>query len=130
MSFPAMNPQVVVVALNDPGADDQQVPVFRAPKSCEVVSAYLGVQGAQDGTNASEIKLQKNDGSTVSDMSDVLGGTVLADRLAAGSMNAFTISEGTLAAGDVVEVDYQLNGTAPEVNMVLVLEVVWGKGAN
>lgn len=129
MSFPSQTPQMVVVSLNDPGADDQQVPIFRAPKACEIKSAYLGVQGAQDGTNASEIKLQKNDGSTVSDLSDALGSTVLADRLAAGSMNAFTLSEGTLAAGDVVEVDYQLNGTAPEVNWIIVLEIVWGVGA-
>jgi hypothetical protein len=132
MTFPVDLPETIVIQVTDPGADDKQRLVWKAPKACEVISATISVQAAQNAGSAGEYTLLNygsagtaNEGTVV----DVMGGTAVASRLAALTPVAGTINEGTLAEGDYVVLDYQETGDFVEEHVTIVLEVVYGIGA-
>ena len=132
MSFPSQSPETIVIQITDPGGDDKQRLVWKAPKACEVISATISPQAAQGSGSAGEYTLLNygtagtaNEGTVVSAM----GGTAVASRLAALTPVAGTINEGTLAEGAYVVLDYQETGDFVEEHVTIVLEVVYGIGA-
>lgn len=117
----------VVVSLDyDPAADDV-IPVWRAPMACQVMSAYATVVNdvAAHGTNYFDVALLNGGaaGTAVTEIGGTIGGTAGWTGL---TPTAFTISGGTLAAGDVVTVKYNENGTGTFAQMVVQLDVVYG----
>ena len=125
-------PETIVIQVTDPGADDIQRLVWKAPKACEVISASISAQSAQGAGSAGEFMLLNygtagtaNEGTVVSAM----GGTAAASRLGALTPAAGTISEGTLAEDAYVVLDYQETGDFVEGHVTIVLEVVYGIGA-
>ena len=126
-------PETVVINVLDPSADDQQFMVWRAPRACEVISAYASSMVAQTAGSAGEFTLLNygTAGTAVEGtVVNTIGGTASASRLPALTPVAGTINEGTIAAGDVVVMDYQETGDWVEGVVTIVLEVVWGIGAN
>ena len=104
----------VIVALNyDPAADDD-IAVWRAPKACEVVGAYWINTNAVGADTANYFDVALYNGGAAGTALTALGGTVGGTGgWVAGTPTAFTISEGTLAAGDTVLVRYneEVTGT-------------------
>ena len=132
MSFPSQNPETIVIHVPDPTADDKQRIVWRAPVACEVKSAYISAQAAQAAGSAGEYTLLNygtagtaSEGTVVSTM----GGTAAASRLSALTPATGTISEGTMAAGEYLVLDYQETGDFVEEFVTITLEVVYGIGA-
>jgi len=121
--------------ITDPGADDKQIHLWRAPEACEIKSAYIVARDAQGAGSAGQFALHnygtagtaiKASGGTVA---AAKGGTATADRLSAGTPEAYTISEGTMAAGEWLVLDYQETGDWVEALVTIVIEVVPGVAA-
>ena len=136
MAIPAMMEETVTLNLTDPGADNKQIHVWRAPRACEVVRAYIAVQNAQGAGSAGEFTLQnwdtagtaiKSSGGTIV---ATLGGTASASRLSAATPSAGSVVEGTMAAGEWVVCDYQETGDWVEQHVTITFDVVYGVGAN
>lgn len=132
MSFPARNPETIVIQVTDPGADNKQRVVWRAPQACEVKSAYISAQAAQGAGSAGEYTLLNygaagtaSEGTVVATM----GGTAAAARLSALTPVAGSLVDGTLDSGDYLVLDYQETGDFVEEFVSITLEVVYGIGA-
>jgi hypothetical protein len=135
MSFGSEQVYTITRVLSDPGADNKQYHLWRAPAACEVKRAYIVSRDAQGAGSAGEFTLQnwgtagtaiKSSGGTVV---ATLGGTASAARLAAGTPKAGTLVEGTLAAGEWLVLDYQETGDWVESAVVIQFDVVYGVGA-
>lgn len=133
--FGSENIETISRVITDPGADDKQIHLWRAPRACEVKSAYIVARDAQSAGSAGEYTLQnfgtagtaiKSTGGTIV---STLGGTAAAARLAAGVPEAGTIVEGTLAEGEWVVLDYQETGDFVESAVLVQFDVVYGVGA-
>lgn len=125
--------QVISVVIHDPAADDQRVHVFKAPIAGEILSAQIVCQDAQGAGSAGTFQIENwgTAGSSVSGTIAVgLGGTAAAGRLSAETPAAYTITEGTLSAGDWVVIDYQEDTAWVETSVTISIEVIWGFGAN
>ncbi len=125
-------PETISVQITDPGADDQQIHLWKAPKACEVVSSYFVCKDAQASGSAGAFETQNwgtagtaVEGTVVA----TLGGTAVADRISAAVPTQGSITEGTLAEGDWLVLDYQETGDFVEGSVNLVFEVVYGIGA-
>ena len=132
MAFTSQIPETIVLHVPDPAADDKQRVVWRAPVACEVKSAYISAQAAQNAGSAGEYLLLNygtagtaNEGTVVS----VMGGTAAASRLSALTPATGTVSEGTMAAGEFLVLDYQETGDFVEEFVTIILEVQYGVGA-
>lgn len=133
--FGDLNVETVVVTVTDPGADDKQMHVWRAPMACEVLRAYVVARDAQGAGSAGEYTLQnwgtagtaiKTSGGTVV---STLGGTAAGVRLAAETPKAGTVIEGTVATGEWLVLDYQETGDFVEARVIFTFDVVYGIGA-
>lgn len=118
---------VVVYIDHDPAADDV-LPVWVAPAQCEIVSACAVVANAvaADGTNHFSLTLHNRGtaGTATTAISDTIGGTV---GWAALTPTAFTLSNGTVAAGQLIGVSYDENGTGTFGAMTVQLDYVIGQ---
>lgn len=118
--------------ITDPGADDKQLHIFRAPTALEILRAYIVVQNAQGAGSAGEFALHIYDTAgtgLAGTVAAAKGGTASAARLSAETPAAFTISEGTLSAGQWLVVDYQETGDWVEQQVTIVFDYVLGIGA-
>ena len=120
----------VVVTLDYDPAADQVYPVFKAPVACEIVGACAVIADTvAAGTDNSFSVARLNGGATGA------GTTVLAAAVGGTpgwvglTPKAFTISDGTLAAGDVVTASYDETGTGTFGVMNIQLDYVLGVGA-
>lgn len=128
--FGSDNIETVTVAYTyDPGADER-LPLWQAPKACEILSATATVVNDVAASTSDYFSVALINGGSAGDGTAVLaaaiGGTPGWTGL---KPKAFTLSEGTLAKGDVVEVDYDETGTATFGVLVVQLNVVYGLGA-
>ena len=128
------NIRMVPVQLGDPGAS-RNILAFRAPCDCEVISAYaVDNIGIVAGTaNYFTVALQNggSGGTATTALATAIGGTAVGGTAPAWVVNvpqAFTVTKGTLTAGDWVRVAYVEVGTLAQ-NVGIVLNVVNGIGA-
>ncbi|MDD5001612.1 MAG: hypothetical protein PHO55_11590 [Thiomonas arsenitoxydans] len=132
--FGSNNVQTVSFHITDPGADDKNIHLMRAPSESKVTikRAYLTVQGAQGAGSATEFYLYnfgtagtaiKSSGGTVAAK---LGGTATTVRLSAATPAAYTISNDTLAAGEWLVCNTQETGDWVEVQATISLDYVIG----
>lgn len=122
VSFP-----VVMTLAYDPAADETW-PVWRAPAACEVVSAYATIANdvAASTANYFTVALQNGGtaGTATTALAAAIGGTAGWTGL---TPKGFTISEGTLAAGEVVTCAYDETGTGTFTQITVQLEVRFGE---
>lgn len=119
---------VTVPFTHDPAADDV-LPVWRAPQACEVTAAYARTANdvSGDTDNWFDVALQNGGtgGTGTTELAGTIGGTAGWSAL---EEKAFTISEGTLAAGEHVNLKYNEEGTGTYGVLVIGLEVKYGGG--
>ena len=115
----------------DPAADDV-IPVWTAPQACTIVSANaVSVNGlAADGTNYYSLALRNIGaaGTATTAIAAAVGGTAGWTALVP---TAFTINtdNNNIAAGDVVSVVYDENGTGTFTAVAVQLNYVIGTGS-
>lgn len=112
----------------DPGADDV-LPVWIAPKKCYIRSAHAVVANdiAASASDYFSVALRNggSDGSGTTPIAAAVGGT---PGWTGNTPKAFTIANGHLSTGDVVELVYDENGTATFGVLLVQLDVVYGEG--
>ncbi len=114
----------------DPAADDQ-IPLWRAPAACEVVGIYATPVNAIAGSGTNYIDIGFKNGGSAGTATTALGGTVGGTAAwAASTPVSSTISEGTLAAGDVVVANYDEFGTGTFTAMAIQIDYRLGVAAN
>lgn len=120
---------VVATFAYDPAADEV-LPVWRAPAACEVVAAYATVPNdvAASTANYFTVALRNGGaaGTATTALAAAIGGTPGWTGL---TPKTFTVSEGTLAAGDVVTASYDEEGTGTFTSLSIQLDYVLGVGA-
>jgi hypothetical protein len=130
--FPSELKETITISLADPGADNKQYHLWRAPRECEVVTAYVVSRDAQGAGSAGEFTVHnfgtagtaiKSTGGTVV---ATMGGTAAGVRLAALTPRAGTVVEGTLASGEWLVLDYQETGDWVEALVRIQLDVIYG----
>ena len=121
----------VVVSFDyDPAADDV-MPIFRAPKACEIKAAYATVANAVAASTSDYFSVALRNGGSAGTGTTVIaaavGGTPGWSALVP---KTWSISEGTLATGDLVQLVYDETGTATFGQLTVQLEVVYGVAAD
>lgn len=118
---------VVAYIDNDPAADDV-LPVWVAPLACEIVGAKAIVTNAVAGNTANYFDLALINAGAAGTATNQIGGTIggTAGWLALTPV-PFTISNGTVSAGDLVAVKYNEEGTGTFVAMAVQLDYVIGQ---
>lgn len=128
--FPRQNLQSVVFSVAYDPAADEVWPVWRAPAACEVVAAYATVANdvAASTENYFTIALRNGGtgGTATTALATAAGGTVGWTGLLP---KTFTVSEGTLAAGEVVTAVYDETGTGTFTQLTVQIDYVQGVGA-
>ena len=113
---------------HDPAGDDI-LPLWRAPAACEIKSAYATVANAVAGHTENYFTLQLRNGgaagTATTSISDEVGGTAGWSALTP-VVFTMTSTGKNLAAGDLVELDYDETGTGTFTAMVVQLDVVFG----
>lgn len=134
-NFPFMNPPVVQYHLTDPGSDDEQIALLRAPARMTIRNAYVWLESAQaSGSAGAFTVLNYGTGGTAVKAGDAgtvvatLGGTGTAVRMAAGTPIAGSVVSGEVLAGEWVILDYQETGDFVEGVVTIVLDAVYGQG--
>lgn len=123
--------QSMSVIVGDPAADNKQIPLWRAPVAAEILRAYVTVQNAQGSGSAGTFALLNygTGGTAVSGtVAAGKGGTAVAARLSALTPTAYTLTDGTLAAGEWLVLDYQEVGDFTEGNVAINFDYVLGLG--
>lgn len=125
--FPATQVHSVVVALDyDPTADDI-IPLWRAPAASEVVGAYATTVNDVAASTADYFSVALRNGGAIGTattaMAAAVGGTAGWTGL---TPKTFTVTEGTLAAGDIVTLNYDETGTGTFAAMTIQLDYVVG----
>lgn len=133
--FGSENRHTVSWVIGDPGADNKQIHLFRAPSNqpVEILAAYIAVQNAQGAGSAGNFALHNygTAGTAVAGtVAAALGGTAAAARLSAATPSAYTLTDGTLTANQWLVLDYQETGDFVEGNVHISVEYVLGIGAN
>lgn len=110
----------------DPAADDF-LPVWVAPQACELVGAKVVVANVVASHTANYFSLALINGGTAGTATTEIGGTI------GGSTGwtallpvAFTLSNGTIAAGEVVTLKYDEEGTGTFSAMMVQLDYQFG----
>ena len=129
--FGYTNRQHVVAYIDhDPAADDV-LPVFRATRDCEVLSAYALTANAVAAHTDNYFALNLLNGGSAGTATTAISGTIGGTAGWTGLLPVdFTVSDGTLVAGDVVVVNYNETGTGTFAAMMVQLEIVDGVGAD
>jgi hypothetical protein len=130
--FGSDNIQSMTVFVSDPGADNKQIPLWRAPVAAEILRAYITVQNVQQSGSAGAFALL-NYGTSGTALAGTVaaakGGTATASILAANVPTAYTLTEGTLSAGQWMTLDYQETGDWVEGLVSITWDYVLGIGA-
>lgn len=112
----------------DPAAD-KDIPVFIAPKACEIVGAKATITTTLAASTANYFDLALYNGLTLGTALTAVAGTIGGTAgWTAVTPVAFTITNGTLAAGDVLKVRYNEEGTGTFTSMLLSINYVLGVG--
>jgi len=116
----------VVVSFDyDPAADDQ-IPIWRAPMAATIKSAYVTVANNVSAHTANYFSVHLRNGgpngSAATVISSTVGGTVGWTGLAP---QAFTITAADIAAGDVLCLYYDEEGTGTFGQLTVQLDVVY-----
>lgn len=127
--FGAYNVQTATVFLDyDPGADDD-IPIFISPKALEITSIKATTVNAvaADGTNYFDLAVYNGGtlGTALTAVAGTVGGTVGWSALTPVS---FTVSNGTMAANEVLKLRYNEAGTGTFTAMILSINYVLGVG--
>lgn len=118
---------VVAYIDNDPAADDV-LPVWVAPQACEIVGAYATVANTVAANTANYFDLALLNGGTAGTATTALAGTIGGTAGWTGlTPTAFTVSNGTVTAGQVVTVKYNEEGTGTFAAMAIQLDYVIGQ---
>jgi hypothetical protein len=121
---------VVVMVDYDPQADEY-LPIWRAPAACEIKAAYATVVNdvAADTADYFDVALYNGGsaGTALAELAGTIGGTAGWTGL---TPKAFTVSQGTLAAGDVVTLHYNEAGAGTFTALAVQLDYVLGVGAD
>lgn len=128
-NFAYFNKHVVSVLVPDPGADDKQIYLYKAPENMQVESAYLQVSTAMTASGAFTAALHVYDtaGTSVAGtVAAAIGGT--ADPVGADTPEAWTISSPNLTSGQWLVLDYQEEGTGWIANSVASVVVTLRPG--
>lgn len=130
--FGSNNVKTITYHLADPGADNKQYHVFRAPKALEFIRGYIICRDAQGAGSAGAFEWQ-NWGTAGTSVAGTVftsaGGTASGSRLSAETPSALTVSEGTMAEGEWLVLDYQETGDWVENTVSFTLDYVLGVGA-
>ncbi len=126
--FGSQNKHSVVAFVDfDPAADDV-IPVFIAPLACELQSAKVMTTNAVNGSTANYFDLALLNGGAAGTATTEIGGTIGGTAgWAALTPVPFTLSDGTLAAGDIVTLKYNEEGTGTFASMLVQLDYVLGQ---
>jgi len=118
----------VIVALDyDPAADDD-LNVWRAPQAVVITSAYAWTQNTLAGSTANYFDLALYNGGTAGTALTALAGTLGGTAGWVGqTAKTFTVSNGTVGAGEFVTMRYNEEGTGTFTAMVLQLDYVLGQ---
>lgn len=126
--FGAYNVQTATVFLDWDPASDDDIPVFVAPKALEITGAKFTLVNALAGSTANYFDLALYNGGTagtaLTAVSGTAGGTA---GYSAMVPNDFTVTNGTMAANEVLKVRYNEEGTGTFTAMILSLNYVLGK---
>jgi hypothetical protein len=113
----------------DPAADDV-LPLFVAPRACEVISANATTVNDVAANTANYFDIALRNGGAAGTATTALGGTIGGTAgWTGGTPKTFTVSEGTLAVNDVVTLVYNEEGTGTFTQMLVQLNIVYGVGA-
>lgn len=126
--FGSNNIHSVIVALNyDPAADDD-IPVWVAPATCEIVSANAVCANAVAASTANYFDLALYNGGSAGTAVTAIGGTI-GGTVGWGALTpkSFTVSNGSVSAGDVVYARYNEEGTGTFTVMNVQLNYVIGQ---
>lgn len=125
--FGAMNKKSVVNHIDwDPAADDD-IPVWVAPNAAEILDAKVVVTNAVNGSTANYFDLALYNGGTAGTALTAIAGTIGGTAgWTALTPVAFTITNGTVAAGELVKVRYNEEGTGTFASMIVQLDYVDG----
>jgi len=117
----------VVVSFDlDPAADDV-LALWRAPMGCEIVSAYATVSNATAADATNHFSLALRNGGAAGTAETVIAAAIQGTAgWAALTPNAFTVTAGVVAAGDLVEVVYDEEGTGTFGQVTVQMDVVYG----
>ena len=119
----------VVVSVDYDPAADEVIPIWRAPKACEIKGAYVTMVNDVAASTADYFSLVLRNGgaagTATTAISNTLGGTAGWTGL---SPTAFTVTSTgkNLSAGDLVEIVYDETGTGTFTQMIVQLDVVYG----
>lgn len=119
---------VVAYIDHDPAADDD-LPVWVAPLACEIVSAKVVIANDVAANTANYFNLALINGGSAGTAATLLAGTIGGTAGWTGlTPVAFTISNGTVDAGQLVKLRYNEEGTGTFVAMTVQLDYVIGIG--
>jgi len=121
---------VVFTVAYDPAADEVW-PLWRAPDACEVTAVYATVANDVGASTAAYFDLTLRNGGSAGTATTALtaaiGGTPAWTGL---TPKTATVSQGTLAAGDMVTCAYDETGTGTFTQVTIQIDYVLGVGAN
>ena len=113
----------------DPAADDV-IPIFVAPKNGEILSAKATVANDVAASTANFFTVSLRNGGAAGTATDAIAASVGGTPGWTGlTPKSFTVGEGTLAEGDVVELVYDETGTGTFGQLLIQLNIVYGVGA-
>jgi hypothetical protein len=119
--------------IGDPGADNKQIRLFRAPNRLSIMDAWIVSTNAQGAGTATEWMLHnfgtagtaiKSSGGTIGAM---LGGT--ASPLSGGVPSQFTLTNTEMADGEWLVADYQEDSDWSEGAVTVFVEYIDGEAS-
>lgn len=112
---------------HDPAADDY-LPVWVAPLACEIVAAKVTVANDVAANTVNYFNLALYNGGTAGTATTAIAGTIGGTAGWTGLLpTAFTISNGTVTAGQLVTLHYNEEGTGTFSAMTVQLDYVLGQ---
>lgn len=126
--FGGLRTNSIVVALDyDPAADDD-LTLWRAPQAVVITGAYATLHNTLAGSTANYFDLALYNAGTSGTALTALGGTIGGTAgWTAQTAKSFTISNGTVGAGEFVTLRYNEEGTGTFTAMVVQLDYVSGQ---
>lgn len=127
--FGSYNKKSVAVAIDwDPAADDD-IPLWVAPQAAEILAAKVVVTNTVNGSTANYFDLALFNGGTagtaLTPIAGTIGGTAGWTAL---TPTAFTVTNGTVAAGELIKLRYNEEGTGTFQSMIVQMDYVDGVG--
>lgn len=118
-----------VIIGQDPAADDV-LPIFRAPKNLEILAARAVAPNAVNGSTANYFAVNLINGGSAGTATTVMSGTIGGTAgWSALTPVSFTSLEGTMTEGDILNLNYNEEGSATIQGMLIQIDYVLGVGA-